>query len=430
MNAPPDNLPQKIKGTLKAFKSLDDFFSFFNSMQISDQLIPNSSQTYSELLDWTINTYASNESMVRENDLTWLGEPYPVSVEDALARDTYLRMDEFNDVYKTSIQPRIQEILRQSSAELELPTIKYNELGLGTFDFNKASGGLIPLYKYYSFEKMELVDGSDVANYNVDGVVKYKLKSDGTPVVLVPKLKSGYDKDLVNNAFKEVLEGANIFEVLKKYDLKIGGTEAFSSTIKKSYILKEKVPKPKNAVRIFIKIGAAYSISAEQYKWTGYLAVGISELLSIMGYSVNIIAVYGTQGNPGLDTRFFGINLKRFDETLDKLSLLYTASDPTFFRVRCFSDVLVKLAQFYNDYIDDGLGYVSGIRDIENMVYNEYGKRDGYFNMKGQIDPKSQFLYYVIGDVLGQDDLNSKILEIGLDVVNRNRIAREKLIGV
>jgi len=64
------------------------------------------------------------------------------------------------------------------------------------------------------------------------------------------------------------------------------------------------------------------------------------------------------------------------------------------------------------------------------MVYNEYGKRDGYFNMKGQIDPKSQFLYYVIGDVLGQDDLNSKILEIGLDVVNRNRIAREKLIGV
>jgi hypothetical protein len=50
--------------------------------------------------------------------------------------------------------------------------------------------------------------------------------------------------------------------------------------------------------------------------------------------------------------------------------------------------------------------------------------------MKGAIDKKSQFLYYIIGDVLSEADLNKKILDIGLDVVNQNKEAREKILGL
>ena len=112
--------------------------------------------TYKELYDF-VQKDVIREKIENEKDTAWLGTPLD-SVAEVLARDRYLKMDEFNNIYKTNIQPRIQEILKDSSAELELPTLRYNDLGLGQFDFNKASSGLIPLYKYYSFKKKENVE--------------------------------------------------------------------------------------------------------------------------------------------------------------------------------------------------------------------------------------------------------------------------------
>jgi len=431
---PSDRIPDKPKGTLKAFKSLQDFFDFFKDLPITSASIPQRSGTYSGVWD-SIRRDAIEGNL---RNATWFGNPLPNSVQDALDRERYMNMDEFNRIYRTNIQPRLQEILKKSAAELEMPALKYNDLGLGTFDFNKASTGLIALYKYYSFKKKELVDGSEVETFKDKDKYKYRLKSDGSPVALVPKIefKSKEEKKKVELAYKEIYDGGNVFVVLKKHNLKISGSEAFSSTIKKSYLLKEKVPKPKNAVRVFIKIGANANISAEQYKWSGYAAIGVAELLSIMGYAVSIIAIYGNQteinlGGASLEYgfRFWGINLKSFQDSLDKSSLLYICSDATFFRVKIFEDI-IKQAEFYKDYVDTGLGSSAYIDTVQDMIYNEYGKRDKLFNMKGAIDKKSQFLYYIIGDVLSEADLNKKILDIGLDVVNQNKEAREKILGL
>ena len=428
----PPSLPQQQVGTLKAFKTIDALFDFFNQVQVDDTPIPEYHWTYKQLSDYVQRDVIQRKIEVQK-DTEWLGTPLD-SVAEVMARERYVKMDEFNNVYRTNIQPRLQEILKKSSAELELPTLRYNDLGLGQFDFNKASSGLIPLYKYYSFKKKENVEGFDVITYKDKGKFKYKLKSDGSPVILVPKLKGEPDKKIVEKAFKEILDGANIFETLKKYNLKIGGSQAFTSTVKKSYVLKEKVPKPKNAVRIFIKIGANSDVTAEEYKWSGYAAIGVAELLSIMGYSVSIIAIYGcvtninVNGNLQRGTRFWGINLKSFEDTLDKQSLLYVVSDPTFFRVKIF-DILVRQAFLYKDYLSDGLGQSAYINSLTDMVFTEYGKRDRLFNPKGDRRDKSEFLYYIIGDLRNEQDLNQLILKIGLDVINQNKEARLKILG-
>jgi hypothetical protein len=90
---------------------------------------------------------------------------------------------------------------------------------------------------------------------------------------------------------------------------------------------------------------------------------------------------------------------------------------------------IIKNAQFYKDYVNDSLGRSCGIGQIKSMVFNEFGKRDKLFNDKGKAS-NSEFLYYIIGDVYGLDELNRTILDIGLDVVNQNKDAREKLLGI
>ena len=421
-------VPKTINGTLKSFRTLQDFFDFFNGIELgSIPVTQNTGTTY--LQEWN-KTKRGIESQISGRDSSWFGLPLPNSLEDALSRTKYLEMDEYNKVYKENIQPRIQDILKESKADLEMPVLKYNDLGLGTFDFNKASAGLIALYKYYSFKKKDLVDGMEVLTYKEKDKYKYKLKSDGSSVVLVPEFKGGYDTKDAQKALKDIEKGENVFVVLKKYGIKIGGKEAFSSTIKKSYLLKERSPKPKNAIRLFVKMGNNANILHPQYKWTGYAAVGVAELLEVLGYAVSIIGIVGTENirSSEFPTRYVAINLKNFDETLDKQSLLYVASDPTFFRIKVF-ELILKLAQNYKDYIDGNLGRSTTIEQIKSVVFNEFGKRDKMFNDKGKA-ANSQFLYYMIGDVYGLDELNRTILEIGLNVVNENKEARDKLLGI
>lgn len=433
----PEQMPKPLVGKLKAFKSLEAFFDYFKSIPITDKNINGNIGTYKSIYDVTIKM--SEDIIKGENksysNETWFGLPLLESYEQGMQRERYMRMDDFDAVYIDTIKPRLEEILKKSKAELEMPVLRYNDLGLGIFDFNKASTGLVPKYRYYSFAKESIVDGNLVDTFEIDGKFKCKLIEDGSPVVSVPYLLG--DEENIFQCYKDIYKGQGVFEAIKKNNVKIGGKGAFGSIIKKSYVLKEKVLKPKNAVRIFVSIGASANKSADQYKWSGYAAIGIAELLSILGYAVNIIGVSGGRERINIEqdgelvegNRFWGINLKSFDETLDAKSLLYVCSDASFFRLKAF-DCIIKQADYFNDYLDIGLGYPSGIDAIENMVFTQYGKRDKFFNQNGKRSEKSEFLYYIIGDVFSQDDLNKLILDIGLDVVNKNKEAREKLLGI
>jgi hypothetical protein len=435
MSVNPASTPSRIseiKATVKAFKTLGRFFDYYDNIAVSDESIPNASRTYSNLMDWLKNDYLPES--LRTRDTNWYGTPLPSSVDEGLARTKYQRMDEFNDVYKRVIEPRIQDILNISRANLEMPTLKYNDLGIGIFDFAKAASGLVPTYHFYSFKFKDYVDGEEVETIKEKNTFKSRLKSDKSPVLIAPKIKDA-DAETIYTAFKEVYDGAKLFEVLKKYKLKIGGAKAFGSTIKKVYVNKEKVPKLKNSIRIFVNLGANCNITSDQLKWTGYTAIGIAQIMSTLGYAVSVIGIYGCNTNINYGgkleygTRFVGINLKNFDETLDAASLLYVCSDATFFRMKIF-EIIVKNSYLYKDYIDTSLGSTAEITTTRSMVFNSYGKRDGLFNPKGELNIKSEFLYYILGDIYSEQAMNEAILEIKNDVVNQNKIAKEKLMGL
>lgn len=434
----PQSQPKsKVKGTFKSFTSILEFDEFFSQIVPDNTPIPQSRQTYKEVYDneksKTQRDYINGSD--REN-IKWFGLPKVESLAEGLSRSRYLNMDDFNRVYNEVIAPRLQEILRKSEADLDMPKVKYNDLGLGTFDFGRASGGLIPLYKYYSFSFEDFVDGSQVKTIKVGKDFEYKLKSDNSNVILVPKIlnstnEDGSLKDVVKEAYKEIFETKKVFETLKKFNLRIGGTEAFSSTIKKVYYLKEKVKKPRNAIRLFVKLGDNCDITGEQYKWRGYLAIGVAQLLSILGYSVNIQAIMALDnsinvgGKIQYGRRRFFIQLKKFEETIDKQSLLYVASDASFFRLKFFTSI-VQFSQYYKDYIDEGLGRTTGIDELVDDIYSEFGKRDKYWNKDGTINNACQFLYYIIPDCYDETELNQAILDISLNIVNQNREALEK----
>jgi hypothetical protein len=361
---------------------------------------------------------------------SWFGVDYPKSYDELMSRDEYTLMPEYRDVYETYIKPRVNEIMKESKAALETPTLKYNDIGLGVFDFARASLGLLPLYKYYSLKHKKYVEGIDTYVKSVKGEYKTFLKMDDSPVVVVPQLREGYDESIVYKAFKQVYDGDNLFEVLKKYDLKIG---KFTSTIKKTYLYKENVPKPLNAVRIFIYVGGNAYVKAEEFKWTGYTGIGITELLTAMGYSVSVHAIFGTgteindkRGGFETGVRASAVTLKPFQETLHSQKLLYVVSDPSFFRGKEFTNIMKK-SQVYQDYIDGGLGYAVGTQEIKYLAYNLFGSVDKHKKSDGSYNAQSGILYYTVANIKSLDEMNQQILNIALSVVNENVQARQSM---
>jgi len=431
-----DTIPPNFKGNLKIHKSFKEYFEYFDALPITNKRIQGTNpfttcheeDTYLQLYEYNKNNtqeiIAGNGSVTNQE---WYGEPLLTSVKNGLDRESYLRMDDYKDVYEKNIRPRIQEILKTSMAKLEMPTLKYNDLQLGSFDFSRASLGLVPIYKYYSFQKKDFVDGSLILTYKDGKDFKSKLKSDGSPIIVVPKILSD-DKELVHKVYKEVYDGAKIFEVLKKYNLRIGGTDSITSTIKKTYVQKEKVKKLKNAIRIFVKIGDNNRVRFDTYKWNGYLACGLEELLTSLGYAVSIIGIYGIQENINwqnqmqLGGRFHAITLKRFDESIEKSGLLYLLSDQSFFRLKIF-ECVIKDAEYYGDHIDGCLGFPANLHLLEQVIFKDIGSKDGMWNNKGD-KGNSQFLYYVIADVHSEAQLNQMILELAQDIINKNEQVR------
>lgn len=415
------------------FMNVLEYFKYYNDIPITNRTINGSSETYQYVFDYTKRN-AQNIIDGRNpntSNRSWFGEPLISSAQEGLDRTRYQRMDDYENIYNLYIKPRIQDIVKSSMAKLEQPQMRFNDRQLGIFDFNRASLGLIPVYKYYSIKHKKMVEGDEVDIVQDGEKFIYKLIKDGSPVALVPSLLTDDDK-LRYKIYDEIYKTGEVFETIAKYDVRIGGVDAFTSTYKKVWVLKEKVKKLKNAIRIFVKIGENAYCRFDNYKWNGYLALGIAEVLDMLGYAVNIVGIYGTNqrinynkdGKLIYGTRFNYINLKRFDETLDKGSILYFTSDMTFFRLKIF-DCLIKEADKNFDYIDTGLGSSAEIPDIEKVIYKEFGRRDKMWNNKGLLENNSQFLYYIIGDIATEQELSQKLLDITTDVINKNAEARQ-----
>lgn len=416
-----------IVGSLRIFSSFKSYTDFYEKIDLENRRVVGMKSTYLEVNDEVLR-YTQDIINNRIEAIEWLGETYPKTLDELFSRDEYQLMDEYRLVYENNIKTKIDQIQKDSKALLDIPTIKYNDIGLGTFDFARASLGLLPIYKYYSLKYKKYVEGNETYVKKINESYKNFLKIDDSSVVIVPELIDGYDEKVVFEAFQDIFKGGNIFEVLKKYDLKIG---KFSSSIKKTYLYKENIRKPLSAVRIFIYVGGNSNIKGEQFKWTGYTGIGIAELLNALGYNVSIHAIFGIKnpqyndnGNFTTGIRASAVTLKPFLETLHSQRLLYIVSDPSFFRGLEFTNI-VKKSQYYNDGINGRLGQSVDSSVIKQLAYNTFGKIDKQWKSDGSHDIQSGLLYYVVSNILNESMMNQEILNIALTVVNENRNARE-----
>jgi len=423
----------QIRGTMRIFPSYKSYMDYYDAIDLENRRVGTMGSTYLEV-DNQVKSGSQRIIDNRDEAIEWFGEEYPKSLDELFSRDEYPLMDEYRDVYEGKIKPRADEIQKESKAALEIPTLKYNDIGLGTFDFARASLGLLPLYKYYAIKHKKYVEANETYIKKVGDVFKNFLKEDNSPVLIVPQLREGYDENVVNKAFKEIYDGGDVFATLKKYDLKIG---KFTSTIKKTYLYKENVPKPLNAIRIFIYVGGNAGVSAEQFKWTGYTGIGITELMTSLGYSVSVHAVFGV-GNSQINVgggqfdrgiRASAVTLKPFNETMHSQKLLYIVSDPSFFRGKEFVNI-VKKSQFYDDYIDTGLGYSVQSDEIKHLAYKTFGSIDKLWKDDGSYNLQSGMLYYIVSNIRSEQQMNQAILDIALSIINENQQARASTSGV
>lgn len=420
-----------VRGTMRIFTSYKAYMDYYDAINLENRRVGNMSDTYIEV-DSNTKRASQRKLQSRDTAIEWFGEDYPKTMDELFSRDEYTLMDEYRRVYEEKIKPRADEIQKESKAALEIPTLKYNDIGLGTFDFARASLGLLPLYKYYSIKYKKYVEGSETNIKKVGDVFKNFLKIDDSPVIIVPELKEGYDESIVDKAFNDIYKGKDVFETLKKYDLKIG---KFSSTIKKTYLYKENVPKPLSAIRIFIYVGGNSFVKGEEFKWTGYTGIGITELMTALGYSVSVHAIFGIGNDQiNVDGRFengvraSAVTLKPFTETMHSQRLLYIVSDPSFFRGKEFQNI-VKKSQVYDDYIDNGLGFSVGTEQIKHLAYRTFGSIDKLWKNDGSYNIQSGMLYYVVANIRSEQQMNQAILDIALSVINENQQARQFTSG-
>jgi hypothetical protein len=183
-------------------------YSSFSSMEAKLNAIRVEREEIKRILE---KQKSDIEEYIEVKDEEWLGKPLPESYRDALARNKFLLMDEYRKIHEEKIKPIIQDILLKSQAEFSEPRFKYNDLGIGMFDFSRASVNLLPRYQYYSIKKKQIVEFKEVTTkQEKDGKFGYLLKTDKSKVIIIPELTEKPEESILNKMYVDIDKGARI----------------------------------------------------------------------------------------------------------------------------------------------------------------------------------------------------------------------------
>jgi hypothetical protein len=364
-----------------------------------------------------------------------------------MAKDqSFLHWEEYS-AFRQNVQPLVDELKKETFANLLEPKFAYNDKGLGVFDFSKASTVLLPNFIYYSIKHKKEVSQDEVGIKESEGKFQYYLKSDNSEVLLLPafensdSLESAYNElidKLKTTELKDLIQSGYIQNLVIEYNLK----RKVYSTVKKTFLYKENLPKPKRAIRILVYVGGNSGRTSEELLYSGFTAILCSEILLQLGYSVSIVALFGRGDNLTLKgykdcpTRvnfdrvsIAAVELKKFSESLDVESLLACTAESKFFRGSVFLNWIYE-AEEYDDDIDNSLGRPLNSEQIKNTGFYSLGIRDGLYIEKGGkaiVNEKSPLLYYLFDNIYSEEAAIQKIRDLILSVEDENRIMREKI---
>jgi hypothetical protein len=384
-------------GTILSFKGVHQYCEYWDREM---QKALDSDTDYSRAIIDQIN---ENRGKLDRGDTPsnreWFGFPVPLSYEDAMSRRMFLNMELYNNAYE-ELRPLLANLEKLSQGLMPKEVIRPTDLEVGIFSFDRAAMSLeqVPALfckkngKFYGIDEgKELLDSKGVQLKDKEGNLRYKIISNGFDAIL-----SQMEED---------------------------GVKMFTSSNKKSFLRKEKLPKPNRMVRLFVLTGA--NAGYETY-YSGLSAIITAIYLESRGYSVRITGVLGVtmnilyKGSVQSGSRFSMIDLKRYEETMDSLSLLYVLADSSFFRVRQFDYYLAQQYK-YQDPLNRGLGSMPNTDDFTDILFDKVKEKE--------IVGEKDVLYYFFGGstITNMDAARNEIISIICKAEKRNKEALQKL---
>ncbi len=255
--------------------------------------------------------------------------------------------------------------------EYKQDRIKPSSLERGIFSFDLAAQGLVRVYEYYDPVAKVVVDAKRVTTIeDKDGQTMFFLRifADG-------KIKE--ERQLEQRQKLHMVDG----EMKPK----------FASTVKKTYLLREKTPQDKK-VDLYLQIGGHNKYQADDLVWRAIPVMLAAELMEKSGIKTRINGTSLSYNRPTKEITAFSAVLKGYDDPLDINQVLLGIADPRIFRYKIFKATIgffdmwnmkqhrnlgIPLTeeialQLFEDYKDWHIENVNPDEKRENMIYQSY----------------------------------------------------------
>jgi len=336
---------------------------------------------------------------------------HPYSYRQAIDRNSFVYWEEYK-IIKKALFDEIKKIIEASSvAEISKPKMVFNDRQIGEFIYDRAAMALEPEIFFYSRSKNMVLDLEKDKIYYKDD--KIYLESDNSLVIRAMKIEKP-------DGTIEYLESIDD-ESIKKASER--GIVSVTSTNKKVYLFKEKIPKEYKAIKIMVALSSGGFTNWNNDFFTGMAAALMVEVLESLDYSVELVVALGggrcgscskklmMNGQRKMGRRYMLVRLKEFGESADMDKLLYMLCDPSFHNVK-FVGMLNTLYTLYGDELDTNgnprmTWHAIEERDCIHPLGDILKTHDIINNNKG-------LLYYYLWRIKDANEIINKVSNIAL----------------
>ena len=417
--------------SIQCFDSVDEFVEF------AELVKSKGSSELSSFLDIERGNVDRVLQANRQNEYGLKGtDKAPFTYQDALDRKDFVYKDEYNKAKENAKFILDKELEKNSLAEAMKSKMVFTERELGEFIYERASMSIKPNLYYYSRVHNIEVNETDIDFEIIDNVEKYSFKKDSTVIelcikVTYPAKKEG-EVDVVEYYASGKISDTDLDEYVSN-----GGIISISSNVKKVYQFKEKQPRIKNAVKIFMGTSVGGYSKAGEYGdfYSGVTVALLTQYLEARDYSVEIVMLLGggkcayCRPTSILNTpseygrRFIGITVKKFDEQIDLDSLLYWTADPSALKIKLMRYFNV-FHWLYGDSMTFNSSYWHSIskKDLECPIGTYYKKKD---IEKGNKD----LMYFLVHQVENEQSVAQAVKDIVLTCENVNYKINQKALN-
>lgn len=148
------------------------------------------------------------------------------------------------------------------------------------------------------------------------------------------------------------------------------GKEKVITSVKDVYAYFQNKPMEQRSVKLYLVAGALAHTSGKDMLYTGMGASVLADFLSQRNYSVEISIIIESLDYSARKGYLNIVQVKRFEDTLDRNLIAVLSSDPKYFRYKGFKSIVAVYNRF-GDIVSESLGGMVPKHLIEELVQGE-----------------------------------------------------------